>query len=330
MKNQPRIANRANILLFVLAGVTICSLAFGWLCLRTTDKAFYENTDKQLHNLTDIETVKINNRLKSVEQYVNTLNIAISGMLDSIGQLTDPKQLEELTERSRELIRLTIGNTEKVVAAYLRFNPKLTPPTSGIFMAKTANNRELRFTEPTDFSKYNPDDIEHVGWYYIPIKTNKPIWMQPYQNKNIGIYMISYIIPIYKFEKAIGVVGVDIDFDYLTHEIASLHFFNNDYAYLADESDKVLFHPSIPKGEQVKLSDSTLLIQNKLTNGMNLSFAIPKQSIAADRDKLVQNLSIITFLILVVITIATLIFASSLSKILKSFSAENELLKIRD
>ena len=330
MKNRLRVATRANILLFVLAGITICALAFGWLCLRTTDNAFYETTEKQLHSLTDIETIKINNRLKSVEQYVRTLNIAISGMLDSIEQITDTNQLEEITEKSRELIRLTIGNTEKVVAAYLRFNPKLTPPTSGVFMAKTATDHELRFTEPTDFSKYSPDDIEHVGWYYIPIKTNKPIWMMPYQNKNIGIYMISYIIPIYKFGKAIGVVGVDIDFDYLTHEIAGIHYFNNDYAYLTDKEDNVLFHPSLPQGIQAKLPDNTLLIKNKLTNGMNLTFAIPKTSIAANRDKLVQNLSIITFLVLIVLTFVSATFASSLSKILRSFSVESELFKERN
>lgn len=317
MKHQLRATIQTKILLLALAGLILCALAFGGLCLHTTDKIVYEGTEKNLHSLTNIETIKINNRLKSIEQYVNTLEIAITGMLDSLGQLTDEKQLEQITEKSRELIRLTIGNTEKAVAAYLRFNPEFTPPTSGVFMAMTSTDHKLRFTEPTDFSKYSPDDIEHVGWYYTPINTKRPTWMQPYQNKNIGIYMISYVIPIFKFDKAIGVVGVDIDFDYITREIASIRIFDKDYAFLTDRYGNILFHPSIPKGHSFTLPDNNLLIHNKLTNGMDLTFVIPKSSISANRDNLIKNLILITMLILVAFILASLIFASTITKSLK-------------
>lgn len=314
MKNRFRASIQTKVLFLALAGLLLCALAFGGLCLYTTDKVVYEGTEKNLQSLTNIETIKINNRLKNVEQYVNTLNIAINGMLDSLGQLTNEKQLAEFTEKSRELIRLTIGNTEKTVAAYLRFNPELTSPTSGVFMAMTPTDHVLRFTEPTDFSKYKPDDTEHVGWYYAPIKSKRPIWMAPYLNKNIGIYMISYVIPIFKFNKVIGVVGVDIDFDYLTREIASIRFFDKDYAFLTDRYGNTLFHPTIPKGHSFTLPSNTLLIHNKLTNGMNLTFVIPRASLSANRDNLIKNLVLITMLILVVFIFASLIFASSLTK----------------
>ncbi|MBO4828612.1 MULTISPECIES: diguanylate cyclase domain-containing protein [Fibrobacter] len=317
MKRQLRATIQAKILGLAIAGLIICTLAFGGLCLHTTDKVVYEGTEKNLHSLTSIETIKLNNRLKSVEQYVNTLNIAITGMLDSIEQLTDEKLLADFTEKSRELIRLTIGNTEKAVSAYLRFNPKLAPPTSGVFMAMTATDHELRFTEPTDFSKYSPEDTEHVGWYYNPIRTKRPMWMKPYLNKNIGIYMISYVIPIFKFDKEIGVVGVDIDFDYLTREIAAIRIFDNDYAFLADRFGNILFHPSIPKGHQFTPPDNSLIIHNRLANGMDLTFVIPKTSISANRDNLIKNLILITMLILVAFIFASSIFASTLTKSIK-------------
>ena len=320
MRRQFRATIQTKVLTFALSGLVLCVLALGGLCLYTTNKVTHDNTERNLHNLTNTETIKINNRLKNVEQYVNTLEIAISGMLDSLGQLTDEKQLDEFTEKSRELIRLTIGNTEKAVAVYLRFNPELTPPTSGIFMAKTARDNELKFTEPTDFSKYDPSDIEHVGWYYTPIKTKKPTWMMPYLNKNISVYMISYVIPLFKFGTEIGVVGVDIDFDYLTREIASIRLFDNDYAFLADKYGNILFHPSIPKGHPFTLPENSLLIHNKLENGMDLTFVIPKESITADRNKLIQNLILITMLILVVYILASLIFANSITRSLKQLT----------
>jgi diguanylate cyclase (GGDEF)-like protein len=320
MKRRFRATIQTRVLILALSGLVLCAFAFGKLCLHTTDKVVHESTEKHLHNLTSIETIKINNRLKNVEQYVNTLNIAVMGMLDSLEQLTDSTHLEEFTEKSRELIRLTIGNTDKAVAAYLRFNPKFTPPTSGIFMAKTSRDHELKFLEPTDFSKYNPDDIEHVGWYYVPIRTKQPTWMMPYLNKNIGIYMISYVIPLFKFNTEIGVIGVDIDFDYLTREIAAIKLFDNDYAYLADKSGNILFHPSIPNGHKFTLPENSLLIHNKLENGMDLTFVIPKSSITANRDNLIKNLILITMLILVAFIFASLIFANSITKSLKQLT----------
>ena len=317
MKRRLRATIQIRVLMLALSCLALCALAFGGLCLFTTDKVVHEGTERNLHALTNTETIKINSRLKSVEQYVNTLDIAISGMLDSIEQITDEKLLEEFTEKSRELIRLTIGNTEKAVAAYLRFNPKLTPPTSGIFMTKTSRDHTLKFVEPTDFSKYSPDDIEHVGWYYVPIQTKRPTWMQPYLNKNNGIYMISYVIPLFKFNQEIGVVGVDIDFDYITREIASIRLFDNDYAFIADKNGNVLFHPSIPTGRPFTLPDNSVLIHNKLSNGMDLTFVIPKSSITADRNSLIKNLVLITMLILVVFIFASLIFANSITKSLK-------------
>ena len=193
MKRRFRATIQTRVLILALSGLVLCAFAFGKLCLHTTDKVVHESTEKHLHNLTSIETIKINNRLKNVEQYVNTLNIAVMGMLDSLEQLTDSTHLEEFTEKSRELIRLTIGNTDKAVAAYLRFNPKFTPPTSGIFMAKTSRDHELKFLEPTDFSKYNPCS-EEVQHHYpgTPLRSHIlfPIWHSLIQTHTYPVHML--------------------------------------------------------------------------------------------------------------------------------------------
>ena len=104
------------------------------------------------------------------------------------------------------------SNTEGALAVYVRYNPDFTPPTSGLFWSKTALNGSFQQLVPTDFSNYNPMDVERVGWYYIPVKTGKPTWMSPYLNQNINVRMISYVIPLYKNNATVGVVGMDIDF----------------------------------------------------------------------------------------------------------------------
>lgn len=59
------------------------------------------------------------------------------------------------------------------------------------------DNAEAEFESvtPTDFSMYDLGDTAHVGWYYIPVANKAPIWMDPYLNENVHIYMISYVVP---------------------------------------------------------------------------------------------------------------------------------------
>jgi len=71
---------------------------------------------------------------------------------------------------------------------------------------------EFKSLTPTDFSSYDKDDLEHVGWYYIPVNNGKPTWMEPYLNSNINVYMISYVVPIVIDNVKVGIVGMDIDF----------------------------------------------------------------------------------------------------------------------
>ena len=86
---------------------------------------------------------------------------------------------------------------------------------------------------------YDPSDVEHVGWYYIPVQNGKETWMEPYLNSNIGVYMISYVIPIEVDGESIGIIGMDIDFSEFTDTIDSLSIFDSGYGFLVNESGKV-------------------------------------------------------------------------------------------
>ena len=68
---------------------------------------------------------------------------------------------------------------------------------------------------------YEPTDLAHVGWYYIPVQNEAPIWMDPYLNENVNIYMISYVVPLYVDGESVGIIGMDIDFSELTDLVDS-------------------------------------------------------------------------------------------------------------
>lgn len=105
---------------------------------------------------------------------------------------------------------------------------------------------------------YDPSDVEHVGWYYIPVQNGKETWMEPYLNSNIGVYMISYVIPIEVDGESIGIIGMDIDFSEFTDTIDSLSIFDSGYGFLVNESGKVMYHKDLEIGSNLADADSGL------------------------------------------------------------------------
>ena len=118
---------------------------------------------------------------------------------------------------------------------------------------------ELQCLTPTDFSMYDESDVEHVGWYYLPVQAKKAIWMSPYMNENINIYMISYVVPLFAEDgTSIGIVGMDIDFSQITDLVDETKVYQSGYAFLTDASAAVMYHKNADEGTKLSDLDSSL------------------------------------------------------------------------
>ena len=158
---------------------------------------------------------------------------------------------------------------------YIRFNPQITPPTSGVFYSKSDEKSNFEKLVPTDFSKYDPSDTEHVGWYYIPVNAKKPTWLDPYLNSNINVYMVSYVVPIFKDGKSIGIVGMDIDFKNIQNIIKNTKVYDSGYAFLLNRKYDIMSHP------ELNIKDNLATIDNGsmkiLTDEMSKNSSSDKQ-----------------------------------------------------
>ena len=143
--------------------------------------------------------------------------------------------------------------------AYLRYNPNYSNPTSGVFAQRQSVDSDLQCLTPTDFSMYDESDVEHVGWYYLPVQAKKAIWMSPYMNENINIYMISYVVPLFAEDgTSIGIVGMDIDFSQITDLVDKTKVYQSGYAFLTDASAAVMYHKNADEGTKLSDLDSSL------------------------------------------------------------------------
>lgn len=329
MKRKQSIQNK--IILLILVGILFSSLAIGGLGI-VSFRAELEKSVVSTMNLTCQEKAEeLNNILGRIEQSTEVMAVLGMNYISSVDALRDDgyraKCMEHLTEAGYNIV----DNTKGAIGIYLRLNPEIAGPTEGFYWLVSNQTGKMELEENTDISQYSKEDLENVGWYYQPIEAQKAIWMDPYQNQNTKRTIVSYAMPVYKDGKLIGVVGMDIDWSYITKLVDEINIFKTGYAFLADENYNIAYSKEFEPGtnvsgfsDELKQIKKEELVRNDrvyglefngrsktvaftlLSNGKIMAVIAPNDEINADFNALVLRvvgIALITGLIFVVITI---------------------------
>ena len=254
----------------ILAAVIVCTLLTSLICggvsIINSRKTVYQDSQKEMQYACTNQAELLNAQMSRVEQSVNTAyNVALQQLTDVQAFKTDKAYVDAFNVIMDQMLYEIGGNTEGALTAYIRYNPEFTEPDSGVFWSRSdAENFEALV--PTDFSMYSPDDLEHVGWYYIPVKNGKPTWMDPYLNSNINVYMVSYVIPIVIDGESIGIIGMDIAFDKFTSTVENATVFETGSAFLADANGNIAYHKTIEAGTAVSQVDESGVMAGALAD----------------------------------------------------------------
>ncbi len=198
----------ASIVLFTL----IATVIIGGSSLFYMKGQFSQNTIDYLAQSAQLYGSDIDTVITGAESMVDTLAKSVAGVIDP-SKINDSVYYYSLSQTLDDMALQFHDNRFNIMSVYVRFDPDLSYSTAGFFHADINGDGILQRQLPTDLSVYSPDDIEHVGWFYETLRADQPIWMNPYYNANIGIDMISYVAPLRVNDRAIGVVGVDINFE---------------------------------------------------------------------------------------------------------------------
>lgn len=255
----------------ILATVIVCTLLASLICggvsIINSAKTVYEDSKKEMQYACTNQADVLNAQMGRVEQSVNTAyNVVLQQLTDVQAFKTDKSYVDAFTVIMEQMLYEIGGNTEGALTAYIRYNPEFTEPDSGVFWSRNSDAEKFEALVPTDFSMYSPDDLEHVGWYYIPVKNGKPTWMDPYLNSNINVYMISYVIPIVIDGESIGIIGMDIAFDKFTSTVDSATVFDTGYAFLVDTNGNIAYHKGIDAGTPLSQLDSSGAVTGALAD----------------------------------------------------------------
>lgn len=329
MKMKSSIQNK--IILLILVGILFSSLTIGGLGIASF-RAELEKSVVSTMNLTCQEKAEeLNNILGRIEQSTEVMAVLSLNYIKNVDDLRDDSYravcMEHLTQAGFNIV----DNTKGALGIYLRLNPEIAGPTEGFYWMISNETGKLELEENTNITNYPKDDNENVGWYYKPVEAGAAIWMDPYENQNTKRTIVSYAMPIYKDNQLIGVVGMDIDWPYITGMVDAIQVFETGYAFLADENFSIAYSKEFVPGtnvagfsgeldhidmEELVRSDRVYELDfngksktaafTVLSNGKIMAVIAPNDEINADFNALVTRIvgiALATGLIFVVITI---------------------------
>lgn len=337
----------------IISGILLCSLLtaaiIGVLALSDSTQMEGDNSKEKMRLESQQEALKLNNMISQIEQSVDTLSETLMHQFDYAAFEKDKNYADTYTEKIAQIIDVFGNRTEGAITAYIRYNPEYSNPTSGYFITRDSVDAEFQGVVPTDFSMYEEDDAEHVGWYYIPVKAGEAIWMEPYLNANINVYMISYVVPLFAEDgTSIGIVGMDIDFSQITDLVDSISFSDSGYAFLASASGTVVHNKNLESGTELSSLDDSLsgiaevlgdqqqegsqhlysyqnerkqFVYYSLDNGMKLVLAVSNTEIYAKANHLVLVILVAILIALVFSGAVGIFVGSGISKPIKQLTA---------
>ncbi len=218
----------------------------------------------------------------------NAINLAQSTLHDIDGVLQAaekiPQNLAPLLENARydedELITLLkqiVKYNSEIFGSAVAFEPFTYDDRKYFFAPYCYKDGDTILYKNLGSPEY---DYFFLDWYLKPKESGKPVWSEPYYDKNGGnIIMSTYSKPFYRHQNDssmfAGIVTVDIDLSWLGSLIDSLNIVRGGYAYLLSKEGTLLSHPdnslilteSIFSLAEKYDKDELLGIGHEMTNG---------------------------------------------------------------
>lgn len=308
---------QSKLLLIIFSSMISVSVLIGFVSVKLFDDYSNKTTIDYLEQICENKKEELDNTLSSIEQSVNIVTNTSKSLIESLDLFVNDNLYNNYMNNMEKLFTNVSSNTNGAVAFYYRINPDLRDSVSGFFYS-CYDSKFIKVAN-TNLNEYDEDDIEHVGWYYIPKNNGKATWIMPYKNLNIDIYMISYVVPIYFENHFIGVIGMDIDFHILTNKLQNDLRYDTCLFYLVS-NDKIVHHKNMEYGSPRVKNKNVYETEVTLLNEMSLVFSVDNSELAKDKNQLIVSIIIMSSSLLIIFLFIAYCFIRGVIKPLKNLT----------
>ena len=242
---------RGKFLQLNLVSILLCVALVGGLGLWSLSRIQKDSSQHILNLTCRVEGQKMNDIISSIKSSVDLFCETIDSQVPSPDALRDKAFLEELCAEAENSMGRIAHITRGVCAYYFRPAMEITVENVGFFYSKCPDQEGFVKEPLTDLTLFDPSDTEHVGWYYQPIAAGRPLWMEPYLNRNLNINMVSYVVPFFRDGEFWGLAGMDIDFNVVIANVSAVHAYQTGYAFLCSDEGVIYYHPELAVGSNI-------------------------------------------------------------------------------
>ena len=337
--------------------IFLCTFIVGGAGLWFTSRSQQEYSDEILQLTCRQETSFLNNELTDIQNAIDIFADQAMGRMPPVEILrSDTAARQKYISEMEKLIADIVRHSKGVGCYYLRISPELVDEASGYvgFFYSKKKRVETFIKQPlTKIQAFDPSDKEHVGWYYAPKEAGKPLWLEPYYNKNVDMDMISYVVPLYKQGQFIGVVGMDMDFSLIVNDVSVISPYKTGYTSLVSREGKFYYHPVYDPGTSIPDYNAELkelisdmkyyggggraktynykhdnkekkLVFSRLQNDMVLLLSVEADEIEARQNMMFRIIAIAAVVMALLAAIINLIVSSRITNPLKSLTEAAE------
>ena len=309
-----------EVVFLVSQAVFFSATVLGWGSSVAMNNLVSSHADDSLHAMSVICRERLYRTFFCVRQAVNGMKIQALTSLESYDRLAnDAAYRAEYLNRMKKDYSSIATEIDGSISYYFRLIPEIEGTKGGFSMQREASRWEgalapFKEREPVDLAPYSPDDVQNVGWYYIPYRSKCATWIEPYVDPVTKFYVISYVAPLFVDGKFIGVVGMDVDFNFIIQELRRMSIYNYGYVYLMNRKDIVLYHKDLPQGMPFKPNPEFQEIELYLTNGMWLGIATPLSEVYEERNQIIMHLIAAIIVVAMIISVGSIELASKAIK----------------
>lgn len=320
-----------RVLILLITGVLLVALLVGSVSILNIWRKSENDVSQTARLICSYEAEQIDGLVQRVQKSVDMEATFLRHQLTDLSAFQeDASYRAEFSEELEKVYASIAGDTDGAAAYYVRYAEELAESEQGFLYIRDSEEGVFREIELTNLATYPEDDTEHVGWYYIPLNKGEPTWLEPYYNRNMDIYMISYVIPVFQDDVFIGVVGMDIDFGLMQEELREVPIYSTGQAFFLS-ADGGIYDQVTPESEfsswEERISEERLkelLTESdggntsqylsyrqggvkwaamfyRLQNGMRLILTVESREINQDRNQLTEE--ILTIMIMTILVV---------------------------
>ncbi len=339
---------QSKIVIFMLLYLVLLALIIGAISVINTNRVSANDSEIMVNETCSEQVMQLDFQLKIVSRAVDTILGCAADQLESADRLLDREYLETYTDFVRRIAVDLAVHTDGAITAYFRYNPNLVQSgKEGFYWLKQEGDTAFTEMPTTDLLAFGAEEIEHVEWYYIPVRAGKETWITPYYDQNIGKEIISYVAPFYKDNQLIGVIGMDIDFGAFVELAQDVELYEGSQVRLVDIADKEMYLKTEEGIGTAALDDSLCNILNvslqngklhrveygerkhvlafgTLSNHMKLVILAPVAEINKNRNHLLINTVTVAMIIFALAFLTGIFVAKRIVKPLKELTVASE------